>query len=70
MKMSKQAFESAIRSKMLEPQDIANIEVVPNEDCTHCELCNYLTPEPEEFNGRKLCEQCYLEEVENPKHRL
>ena len=69
MKMSKQAFESAIRSKMLKPQDIANIEVVSNEDCTHCELCDYLTPEPEEFNGQKLCEQCYLEEVENPKHR-
>ena len=69
MKMSKQAFKSAIRSKMLEPREIASIEVVPNEDCIPCDFCDYLIPEPEEINGQKLCEQCYSEEVENPKHR-
>jgi len=54
---------------MLEPREIASIEVVPNKDCIPCDFCDYLTPEPEEINGQKLCEQCYSEEVENPKHR-
>lgn len=37
-----------------------------------CDLCNYpITAETVKFhNGRKLCEQCYMGEVENPEHAL
>ena len=70
IKLSRECFESGIRTKSFEPQDFANIEVIENEDCTKCELCSYLTADPKIFNGRKLCELCYYKERTNSEHCL
>jgi len=35
-----------------------------------CKLCGNLTPELKEFNGKELCEQCYMGEAENPEHKI
>ena len=35
-----------------------------------CELCDFITDKLWLYNGRFLCWQCYIGEVENPAHRL
>ncbi len=35
-----------------------------------CELCDYEEENLQEFNGRKLCNQCYQGEIENPEHQI
>ncbi len=37
-----------------------------------CDLCDHeeIGLELKEHNGRKLCEQCYMGEVDNPEHAL
>ena len=41
-----------------------------NTISNQCELCGFQSRELQEYNGRNLCEQCHLGEVENPEHAL
>lgn len=69
-KMSRSAFESCIRAKMGNPHDFDNIDIIEDENCEKCELCGWLIAESKDVkfhNGRKLCEQCNLGEIENPE---
>lgn len=72
-KMSRSAFESCIRAKMGDPHDFDNIDVIEDENCEKCELCGWLIAELNDVkfhNKKKLCEQCYLGEIENPELTL
>jgi len=45
---------------------------VSEEKQLKCELCGWKMDKGEEyyFNGKVLCWQCYIGEVENPEHAL
>ena len=45
MKIKQSVFESAIRAKMLEPQDIIKLEVIPDDKVCQCGSTN-LIPDP------------------------
>jgi len=51
-------------------EDKVKPKIVEDKDCVKCELCDWLIAEPKELNNQKLCEQCYIGEIENPEHRL
>lgn len=56
-KILQSVFETGIRAKSFEPHDTPGLEIVPDEECPKCPICNF--PMLETFGEQKVCELCF-----------